>query len=106
MIRPNSGEAFLIEEHKTKYWANSGDACVHRSCAQKKWLPFFYRAATLFHAHLISLISSIHRHKQLFPVDLLRFQRFSLRIVADALCVHTTIHPTTSWLLYRPAQVG
>jgi hypothetical protein len=41
MIRPNSGEAFLIEEHKTKYWANSGDACVHRSCAQKKWLPFF-----------------------------------------------------------------
>ena len=48
MIRPNSGEAFLIEEHKTKYWANSGDACVHRSCAQKKVAAFFLQGSHSF----------------------------------------------------------
>ena len=98
MIRLNYGEGSLIGEHKQKCRANYGEASVLRSSNinTKRVVAHFSGNHSFSRSIFFSLISSIHRRKQLFPVGLLRFQRFFLQIVASALCVHTIIHPTKS----------
>ncbi len=109
MIRRNYGEGPLIGERNPNVGRPPAKP-PFTGGQQQKESGCLFRAATLFLRiclrYFFSLFSSIRRRKQLFPAGSLRFQRFSLRIAADALCVHTTIHPTTSWLLYRPAQAG
>ena len=107
MIRLNYGEGSLIGEHNQNVGrppANPPFAAVWPT--KKIVVAHFSGNHSFSRSIFFSLISSIHRRKQLFPVGLLRFQRFSLRIVASALCVHTIIHPTKSWPLYRLAQAG